>query len=79
MTRHQRRKRAAAMRLVRDRQAIVRDNLSNPVARERSVGVSSVYDNRMDRARGKGVTSILSQTHTTRVIRREGRWQDCFR
>ena len=80
MTRHQRRKRAKALALVRERKAIVRRNLSTPSALETSKGlVSGVYGNNMDRARGTGVVPMTRPTNGYRVIRREGRWSDCLK
>ena len=60
-SRHQRRKKAKALALVKTRQAIVRANLASigeAVDRTASGLVSEVYANRMDRARGRGVTPM---------------------
>ena len=70
MTRHQRRKAAAAKAVAKTNAAIVRANLSTPVVRERTEQlISQVYANRMDRARGRGTTPIFRTV--TRVIKRE--------
>jgi hypothetical protein len=57
MTRHQRRRAAKAKAQAKARRELVRSNLSTPAIRERTEGlISSVYANRMDRARGTGTT-----------------------
>jgi len=60
MTRHQRRKANAIRKEAAIRNEIVRQNLSQPVeqVRIRGAQVSTVYANRMDRARGRGTTPI---------------------
>ncbi len=74
MTRHQRRK-AASQRLAAK---IVQRNLSAPLVREHSNGlVSGVYrGDRLDRARGQGVTPIHHLV--TATIARSGHWADCM-
>ena len=58
MTRHQRRKAAAAKAVAKANAAIVRANLSTPVVREHTEQlISQVYANRMDVARGRGTTA----------------------
>jgi len=76
MTRNQRRRKAKALALVRQRQAIVRSNLSVPLVVEHVRGslVSDVYGNRLDRARGRGVTPMSRGPHD-RIISRSGDWR----
>ena len=67
MTRHQRRKLAKAKALVKTRREIVRANLSAVGVRERTEQlISTVYANRMDRARGRGTAPITHRV--TRII-----------
>jgi hypothetical protein len=66
-SRHERRKRAKALALVRERQAIIRANLSAPADRSfvRGTLVSPVYRGEQDRARGRGVTPM---THKVTAV-----------
>lgn len=68
MTRHQRRKLAAARAVAASRKAVVRDNLSTPLERVRLRGtlVSPVYAGEGGRARGVGVSPMTHKV--TRVL-----------
>jgi hypothetical protein len=67
MTRHQRRKAAAAKAVAVTRREIVRRNLGTPSVRESTEQlISGVYGNNMDRARGRGVVPMTHKV--TRVI-----------
>ena len=72
MTRHQRRKRARAIREARERQEIVRNNLSSPADRFTPRGslVSGVYRGEGGRARGMGVVPMTHKV--TAVFVRKG-------
>ena len=70
MTRHQRRKAARSKTAAAERREIVRNNLSTPVVRERTVNlISGVYANRMDRARGRGTTPMTPSNKRTLSVR----------